>query len=481
MVTSQLVNNGIVNALVKGRLSQIDRVAPPSIKLIKTSRAVRRFARVLLIGLIGSIALMSFAPWQQSISGNGSVAAFSPSERPQVIEAPIKGRIVAWGEGIIENARVTEGQFIAEIRDLDPDLITRLESQREFAEQAIAAVEGQLEANRRTLEAAQQVVATCESQVANYQQVKEEILAAADLAIDSAEQKVLAEEQYLAEQQAGLEQETANYERQQTLFEEGIVGADTFQVAERKYREALAKVARAELSLEAARLDLLSRQRSREASAHKAQTDIDYAMSLFQKSISDVAKAESDISKTQSELTKAQSDLIDAQIKLERQRSQVIVSPCDGIITSITPNLGTGLLSEGAPICTIVPASTVSIVQIWVDGNDAPLISPGRHVRLQFEGWPAVQFVGWPSVAVGTFGGEVMSIDATDDGKGKFRVLVRPTEGEEWPDSRYLRQGTRANGWILLDQVDLWFEVWRKINGFPPTVQQDVEIPKPPK
>ncbi len=474
-------NNSMLQSLVEGRLTQVDHVAPPSVKLIKTSRTIRRLARMLLVGLIGMIVVMAFAPWQQSISGKGSVAAFSPSERPQVIEAPIKGRIVAWGEGIVENTRVEEGEFIAEIRDLDPGLTERLENQLEFAEQAVAAVQGQLEANGRTLEAAEQVVTTCQAQLVIYGQVREEILAAADLAIAAAAQKVLAEAQYLAEQQAGLEQELANYERQQTLFTEGIVGADTFQVAERKYREALAKVARAELTLEAARLDQQSRERSREASAHKAQTDIEYARSLLQKAVSDAAKAESDISKTQSELTKAQSDLIDAQIKLERQRSQVILSPCDGIITNITPNLGTGMVSEGAPVCTIVPISTVSIVQIWVDGNDAPLISPGRHVRLQFEGWPAVQFVGWPSVAVGTFGGEVMSIDATDDGTGKFRVLVRPAEGEEWPDAQFLRQGTRANGWILLEQVDLWFEVWRKINGFPPTVQRDTYIPKPPK
>ena len=465
--------------LVEGRLTQIDHVAPPSVKLIRTSRLVRRLAKGLLLALVGTIFLMATAPWQQSISGNGNVAAYSPSQRPQVIEAPIKGRLVSWGEGLVENTRVEEGEFIAEIRDLDPELIERLTNQVQFAQDAVDAVEGQLESDQRSLDASEEVVTTSEAMVANYERVKEEILAAADLSIASAQQKVLAEEQYLSEQQAGLEQELANYERQKTLHMEGIIGDDKLQVAERKYREAVAKVARAERSLASVEIDLESRQRSREASAHKAQTDIDYALSLLQKAMAEQAKAESNIRKTQSELTKAQSYLIDAQIKLERQRSQVIESPCDGIITSITPNLGSGLLYEGEPLCTIVPTSNVSMVQIWVDGNDAPLISEGRHVRLQFEGWPAVQFVGWPSVAIGTFGGEVTSIDATDDGTGKFRVLVRPAPGEEWPDTQYLRQGTRANGWILLDQVPLWFEVWRNVNGFPPSVRQQGDTANP--
>ena len=114
-------------------------------------------------------------------------------------------------------------------------------------------------------------------------------------------------------------------------------------------------------------------------------------------------------------------------------------------------------------------------MQIWLDGNDAPLVEAGRHVRLQFEGWPAVQFAGWPLVAVGTFGGTIVSVDMVDNGKGKFRCQILPdtTGSEHWPEERYLRQGVRANGWVLLEQVPLWFEVWRKLNGFPPTVDMD--------
>ena len=32
---------------------------------------------------------------------------------------------------------------------------------------------------------------------------------------------------------------------------------------------------------------------------------------------------------------------------------------------------------------------------------------------------------------------------------------------------RFLRQGVRVNGWVLLSQVTLGYELWRIFNGFP--------------
>ena len=132
----------------------------------------------------------------------------------------------------------------------------------------------------------------------------------------------------------------------------------------------------------------------------------------------------------------------------------------------------------GQPVAILVPKTTRQVVEMWVKGNDMPLLSTGDKVRLQFEGWPAIQFVGWPSVAVGTFGGEITLIDATDDGTGRFRILVAPDPNDEpWPSTRYLRQGVRANGWVLLRQVPLGFEMWRRFNGFPPTTSLNGEPP----
>jgi hypothetical protein len=97
-------------------------------------------------------------------------------------------------------------------------------------------------------------------------------------------------------------------------------------------------------------------------------------------------------------------------------------------------------------------------------------VKPGRPVRLQFEGWPALQFVGWPQIARGTFGGEVKLVDLHDDGSGRFRVVIGPTDEEPWPDPVVLRQGVRSNGWILLEVVPLGWELWRRLNAFPPSL-----------
>ena len=167
----------------------------------------------------------------------------------------------------------------------------------------------------------------------------------------------------------------------------------------------------------------------------------------------------------------AEKELIDTQIKVDRQETQVVTAPRDGFILKLIANQGGQMVKEGDPLCVIVPDTAERAVQLWVKGIDAPLITPGSIVRLQFEGWPAVQFAGWPSVAVGTFGGNVTSVDATDNGKGEFRIVVQPDKADmAWPHDQYLRQGVRANGFILLKQVPLWYEIWRKMNGFPPTV-----------
>ena len=100
---------------------------------------------------------------------------------------------------------------------------------------------------------------------------------------------------------------------------------------------------------------------------------------------------------------------------------------------------------------------------------DVPLISKGRRVRVQFDGWPAFQFSGWPSVSVGTFGGKVEVIDYVNTTPGEFRILIVPDENDQpWPD--LLRAGSGIKGWVMLDDVPLWYEIWRQLNGFPPSL-----------
>ena len=50
--------------------------------------------------------------------------------------------------------------------------------------------------------------------------------------------------------------------------------------------------------------------------------------------------------------------------------------------------------------------------------------------------------------------------------------MVRPDADKAWPAGMHLRQGVRVNGWVLLDQVRLGYELWRRFNGFPPVVER---------
>ncbi len=458
----------------------------PSLRLARSSRTIRRIGIVLFVLLLATISVMGFAPWQQNVTGTGSVLAFAPDQRQQVIESPIKGRIARWGDDIFENARVEKGQVIVEIQDLDQEYANRLQQQLVNTEQTVAFTKLQLKANEGGLETAKTIVESYQAQVTAYGKVKQETIAAQDAYVEMAEKKVDAEVQQLTEYQAAIPQLQAEFDRSNKLHKEGNIALQKLQEVDRKLSESKAKVRRAEAYVAAAKSELEGKRRERTAKTEKAQIDIDYAEAVLRKGTENIFKAESEIAKAAQGLNKASKEVVEMEVKVARQQSQLVTAPFDGYVVKIAPNLGTAVLKEGDPICTIVPDTSDRSVQVLLDGNDAPLVEPGRHVRLQFEGWPAVQFAGWPSVAVGTFGGEIVSVDATDNGKGKFRVLIRPDEdAEPWPDQRFLRQGVRANAWVLLDRVPLWYEVWRQLNGFPPVV--DMEEPekkgksKPPK
>ncbi|MCA8996372.1 MAG: HlyD family efflux transporter periplasmic adaptor subunit, partial [Planctomycetaceae bacterium] len=411
---------------------------------------------------------------QQSVTGTGSVLAFAPNQRAQVIEAPIKGRIVQWGDGIVENAKVTKGQLICEIRDLDEEYVSRLQGQLENMQDVVKSAEQQLQANERALADAKLIGESYESQLRAYDIVKTETTAAQDAFVEMARQKLEAEKQTLAEYEAAIPQLEAEWKRIKTLEEEDNISLQKFQEVDRKLSEAKAKVARAEFYVKSAESELEGKTRERKSKIEQVQVYVEDAQAKLRKARTDASKIEGDIQKVKQEFSKAEKEVAEVEVKLARQKSQQLNAPFDGFVVEIKPNMGTSILKEGDAICTIVPQTSDRSVQIWVDGNDAPLIEPGRHARLQFEGWPAVQFSGWPSVAVGTFGGEVVSVDSTDNGKGKFRILIRPdSESEPWPEERFLRQGVRANAWVLLNRVPLWYEVWRQLNGFPPVISMD--------
>lgn len=196
--------------------------------------------------------------------------------------------------------------------------------------------------------------------------------------------------------------------------------------------------------------------------------------SLFSQGLSsklEVEKARINYKKLQSQEAEAAAALAQKEVKLARQQTQTVKAPQDGIILRTLHGSGSVFIKKGEKLAVFVPNEVKLAAEIYISGNDLPLVFPGRQVRLQFEGWPAVQFSGWPSVAIGTFKGRVLSIDPSATKDGKFRVIVIPGKGQDWPDNVYLRQGTRVYGWILLNTVSIGYELWRTFNGFPPSME----------
>jgi hypothetical protein len=51
--------------------------------------------------------------------------------------------------------------------------------------------------------------------------------------------------------------------------------------------------------------------------------------------------------------------------------------------------------------------------------------------------------------------------------------MVVPDENyPDWPSARFLRQGISAKGWILLENVNIGYEIWRVLNGFPARIPE---------
>ena len=253
-----------------------------------------------------------------------------------------------------------------------------------------------------------------------------------------------------------------NLRRQRDLEQQGLASRRELELAELAVRRNEAEVAALTAEVQAAQQKVAARSALLEQVRASAEADIHSA----QASLRD---AEGAAATTRAQLARA-------DIGLSRQAAQTVVAPIDGTMLRILVRQGTEQVSQGETLALIVPDTDDRSVEIYVDGNDATLVKPNDPVRLQFEGWPAVQFMGWPSVAVGTFGGRVVFVDAADDGQGNFRVLVKPDNKDEpWPEPKYLRQGVRAKAWFMLRQVTVGFEIWRHVNGFPPSTTPPVE------
>lgn len=415
-----------------------------ALQALHAPRAARVLAHLLLVLLGGTAVLLVVTPWQQNVAGTGRVIAYNPAERPQNVEAPIEGRIVRWH--VVEGTAVEKGDPLVDLSDIDGGILDRLAEERDSV--------------LRTIDATEKRIRSVEERIAGLGRTQTTGVEAADLRVRMSIERVDAADRALAAARAARVTADLNLERQRALAARGLASTRAVELAELDAAQRTADVDRAAATLNAARHEQASLDQESLRTDADGDTRIDEAWASHASAVSDVARARGELARI--------------DVRLARQQTQRVLAPVAGTVWRVVARQSGEMLKSGAPLVVLVPRTSHTVVELFLDGNDVPMVSPGRTVRLQFEGWPALQFSGWPSVAVGTFGGRVLLVDATDDGLGKFRVLVEPDPSDDpWPSAQYLRQGVRANGWVLLDVVSLGYELWRQFNGFPPVVALD--------
>jgi multidrug resistance efflux pump len=373
-----------------------------------------------LLGFFLLLLIILFLPWQQNIRGTGNVTALNPINRPQTIEAVIAGRVQKWY--VMEGDLVRKGDTIVTISEVkekyfDPQLLFRLKQQITAKESSLASKDQKANALER------QITALREGMKLKVEQTAAK-LQAEKIRFQNAENQ---------------------FQRNKRLYEAGNIPLTKFQEFEYKFQGSQADYLNAQLELSRVESEYLDK---------------------ISKAESDLNNTRAEAFDTQAEIAKARNELSNTEIRSEQYQ---IVAPQTGfIIKAMKAGIGE-TIKEGDAICTILPQASDVAVEMYVKAMDVPLISKGRKVRIEFDGWPALQFSGWPSVSVGTFGGEVSVIDYVSSKPGEFRILIVPDKNDEaWPEQ--IRVGSGTKGWVMLDDVPVWYELWRQLNGFPPSL-----------
>ncbi len=397
-----------------------------------------------LFALFFSGFIILFMPWTQNIQSTGKVTTLNPQNRPQDIASRIAGRIEKWyikeGDFVHKNDTIA---FISEIKDeyVDPQLISRSEKIIKSKETTLKSYEDKTEAVNS------QIDALNKSLILKIKQARNKIIQAKmKVATDSIEFHASSNNYKVAEEQ---------FNRYEELLSKGVISKTDLENRKVKLQEALSKKVSADNKFMSTKNELLN-----------AEIDLNSIQQDFQEKL---MKAESDkfsalslLYEGEGSLTKLQNQLANYSM---RKGFYYVLSPQDGFISK-TYIQGIGeIIKEGSSLCSIVPKQSEQAVELYINPVDLPLIKKGQKIQLQFDGWPAFVFSGWPGVSYGTFSAEIVAFDRVLSENGKFRILAKSI-GKPWPDA--IQLGGGVEGFALLNNVPLIYELWRKVNGFPP-------------
>ncbi|MEO0572049.1 MAG: HlyD family efflux transporter periplasmic adaptor subunit [Bacteroidota bacterium] len=412
-------------------------------------RHYKHFNRFLLaFSFIGLIIL--FLPWTQNVSGKGFVTTLTPDQRPQTIQSPIPGQIVKWY--VREGDYVQKGDTILHIAEVkneyfDPDLVPRTGQQIKAKEMAVISY--------------QEKVKALEIQIGALNKERQLKLKQAKNKLYQSKLKVQSDSIDLEAANTNITIAQRQYDRVVQLESEGLKAITDVEEKRLKLQETQAKLISQENKLYASKNNVINS----EVEVTRVQAEYTDKIS---KARSDMFTAQSSQFDSEAQVTKLQNQFTNYSI---RNDLYYIKAPQSGYINrAIQGGIGE-TFKEGDQLVAIMPTEIDLAVETFVDPLDLPLMHIGEKVRVRFDGWPAIVFSGWPNVSYGTYGGVVVAIETFISDNGKYRILLaQDPEDHNWPE--VLRAGAGADTIALLDDVPIWFELWRQLNGFPPNYYQ---------
>ena len=406
---------------------------------------------------LGGFAIVSFVmlflPWTQNISGRGKVTSLVPEQRPQTIQSPIPGSIQAWY--IKEGDSVRKGDTIMKISEIkseyfDPNLVERTQQQRD--------------AKSFSVKSYQEKVIAQEARITAMRIERDLKTEQAQNKLKQSRLKVQSDSIDLLVAKNNFEIAQIKYNRADSLFADGFTARKNLEDANIKLQETKGKQISQEAKLLASKNAVLN------AKIELTRINTEY---------------NEKISKAQSEKFSAQSSQFNSEAEVQkldvlasnydiRRGMLYITAPYDGYIQKVRRGGVGQTFKEGEELVGIIPKNIDLAVETFVEPLDLPLIHAGEKVRIQFDGWPAIVFSGWPNVSYGTYGGEVVAVERFISPNGKFRILLKPDPDDHpWP--KQVRAGSGAFTMALLEDVPIWYELWRKLNGFPPNYYQPID------
>ena len=432
----------ITNNKIKER---VDLMEYTSGKKVFAERNQKYFNRFLIaFGII--LVIVLFLPWTQTVAGQGYVTTLTPEQRPQTIQSPIPGRIEKWY--INEGDYVEKGDTILHISEIkneyfDPKLVDRTGDQ--------------IRVKESSKESYLQKIQFLGNQIGALNQEKKLKINQAGNKLQQSRLKYRSDSIDLEAAKTNLEIAELQFNRAKTLNDEGLKSLTDLENYRLKLQEAQAKRIAQENKVLAAKNEIIN------AEIELNRIDAEYGEKVS-KAQSDRSTAETSLYQTQADISKLETAYANYDM---RRGLYYIRAPQSGYINkAIKGGVGESF-KEGEPLVGIMPSNYDIAVETYVDPIDMPLLHVGERTRVQFEGWPAIVFSGWPNSSFGPYGAKIVAMENFISPNGKYRVLLAPDENSHpWPEE--IKIGAGATTLALLEDVPIWYELWRQLNGFPP-------------